>query len=57
MEARRERAELVVRDLRTLLGLADRLVPALRLGRAFALAWNEAKQREGLIDFDDIEVP
>lgn len=36
-----------------LLALADRLVPALRLGRAFALAWDEAKQREGLIDFDD----
>ena len=38
---------------RALLDLADRLVPALRLGRAFALAWDEAKQREGLIDFDD----
>jgi ATP-dependent helicase/nuclease subunit A len=36
-----------------LLALADRLVPALRLGRAFALAWDEAKLREGLIDFDD----
>ena len=35
------------------LELADRLVPALRLGRAFALAWDAAKQREGLIDFDD----
>lgn len=40
-------------DSRNLLALADRLVPALRLGRAFALAWDEAKQREGLIDFDD----
>ena len=40
-------------DLRILLDLADRLVPALRLGRAFALAWEEAKAREGLIDFDD----
>lgn len=38
---------------RALLDLADRLVPALRLGRAFALAWDEAKNREGLIDFDD----
>ena len=37
----------------TLLALAEWLVPALRLGRAFALAWDEAKQREGLIDFDD----
>ena len=36
-----------------LLALVDRLVPALRLGRAFALAWDEAKKREGLIDFDD----
>lgn len=41
------------RAARALLALADRLVPALRLGRAFALAWDEAKQREGLIDFDD----
>jgi ATP-dependent helicase/nuclease subunit A len=42
-----------IRATRGLLTLADRLVPALRLGRAFALAWDEAKQREGLIDFDD----
>ncbi len=44
---------LRVREMRSLLALADRLVPAFRLGRAFALAWDEAKQREGLIDFDD----
>ena len=44
---------LRIRDLRALLTLADRLVPALRLARAFAIAWEEAKQREGLIDFDD----
>jgi ATP-dependent helicase/nuclease subunit A len=42
-----------IREARALLELAARLVPALRLGRAFALAWDEAKQREGLIDFDD----
>ncbi|MCB2079398.1 MAG: UvrD-helicase domain-containing protein, partial [Novosphingobium sp.] len=42
-----------VNELRTLLSLTDLLVPALRLGRAFALAWDAAKQREGLIDFDD----
>lgn len=42
-----------IRTTRALLDLADRLVPALRLGRAFAIAWDEAKQREGLIDFDD----
>lgn len=46
-------SSLKVRTLRGLLALADRLVPALTLGRAFALAWDEAKQREGLIDFDD----
>jgi ATP-dependent helicase/nuclease subunit A len=40
-------------ELAALLDLADRLVPALRLGRAFALAWEDAKAREGLIDFDD----
>lgn len=38
---------------KALLELADRLVPALRLGRAFALEWDAAKNREGLIDFDD----
>ncbi|VWX51262.1 double-strand break repair helicase AddA [Novosphingobium sp. 9U] len=36
-----------------MLDLAHRLLPALRLGRAFALAWEDAKRREGLIDFDD----
>ncbi len=44
---------VAVTELRALLALADRLVPALRLGRAFALAWEDAKAREGLIDFDD----
>ena len=42
-----------VRNRRSLLDLAERLAPALTLGRAFALAWDEAKAREGLIDFDD----
>ena len=42
-----------MRDLAGLLALAEWLVPALRLGRAFALKWDEAKRREGLIDFDD----
>ncbi|WP_284125192.1 double-strand break repair helicase AddA [Parerythrobacter aestuarii] len=36
-----------------LLSLADRLTPALTLGRKFALAWDERKKRAGLIDFDD----
>ena len=44
---------LHIRDQRTLLALAAWLAPALELGRAFALAWDEAKAREGLIDFDD----
>ncbi|SFG30741.1 DNA helicase/exodeoxyribonuclease V, subunit A [Novosphingobium sp. CF614] len=42
-----------IRAAAALLTLAERLIPALRLGRAFALAWDAAKQREGLIDFDD----
>jgi ATP-dependent helicase/nuclease subunit A len=46
-------AMIAVRERRGLLGLAERLVPALTLGRAFALAWDEAKTREGLVDFDD----
>ena len=36
-----------------LMALAEWLAPALELGRTFALAWDEAKAREGLIDFDD----
>ncbi|MDE1917389.1 MAG: double-strand break repair helicase AddA [Sphingomonadales bacterium] len=42
-----------VREMATLLALAQWLTPALTLGRAYALAWDEAKAREGLIDFDD----
>ena len=44
---------LAIRERRALLELADFLTPALTLGRAFAFAWDEAKAREGLIDFDD----
>jgi ATP-dependent helicase/nuclease subunit A len=44
---------LRVRERRSLLALAQWLTPALELGRKFALAWDEAKQRAGLIDFDD----
>ena len=40
-------------ELRGLIALADYMEPALLLGRRFALAWEEAKQREGFIDFDD----
>jgi ATP-dependent helicase/nuclease subunit A len=39
---------------RALLGLAELLTPALSVGRKFALAWDEAKQRNGLVDFDDL---
>jgi ATP-dependent helicase/nuclease subunit A len=42
-----------VRAQVALLSLAEWLTPALSLGRTFALAWETAKEREGLIDFDD----
>ncbi len=42
-----------VRDHRALLELAAFLIPALELGRKFSLAWDQAKARAGLIDFDD----
>ncbi|MFC4295352.1 double-strand break repair helicase AddA [Novosphingobium tardum] len=42
-----------VQERRALFALADLMEPALALGRAFALAWDEAKSREGFIDFDD----
>ena len=35
------------------LDLAELLDTALSVGRRFALAWDEAKAREGFIDFDD----
>ncbi len=44
---------LKLRELRAMLDLAEWLTPALELGRQFALAWAEAKSREGFIDFDD----
>lgn len=43
-----------VSDKAILLALADFLTPALEVGRKFALAWDAAKQREGLVDFDDL---
>ena len=46
-------AMAAIRAARNLLALAGWLTPALSLGRAYALAWDEAKAREGLIDFDD----
>ena len=42
-----------VSERRRLLELLEEIGPALELGREFALAWDEAKRREGLIDFDD----
>ena len=46
-------ASLAVRERQVLLALAEWLTPALELGRKFALAWDDAKGRAGLIDFDD----
>ena len=43
----------IIRERRSLIALAGWLAPALTLGRQFALAWDAAKTREGLIDFDD----
>jgi len=43
----------VVHEAQTLMELADYLTPVLTLGHAFARAWEVAKTREGLIDFDD----
>ncbi len=37
-----------------LLDLVDFITPALTIGRRYALAWDEAKRREGLVDFDDL---
>lgn len=42
-----------VRERQALVQLAATLDPALSLGRRFAIAWDEAKAREGFIDFDD----
>ena len=46
-------SSLAVRERRALLDLADFLTPALEVGRKFAFAWEDAKARAGLIDFDD----
>ncbi len=44
---------MAVREQQMLLQLVDLLGPALLVGRRFALRWEEAKTREGFIDFDD----
>ncbi|RJY08640.1 double-strand break repair helicase AddA [Aurantiacibacter aquimixticola] len=43
-----------VADQAALLALVDIITPALEIGRKFAIAWDEAKKREGLVDFDDL---
>ena len=45
---------VAVSERRKLLDLAQFLAPQLEAGRAFALEWQEAKAREGLVDFDDL---
>ena len=52
-----ERARVALEDLArqaTLLELVDLITPSLQVGRRFALAWEDAKAREGLVDFDDL---
>ncbi|MBX7531892.1 double-strand break repair helicase AddA [Qipengyuania sp. 1XM1-15A] len=43
-----------VAERAALLELAAFLAPQLEAGRAFAKRWEEAKAREGLVDFDDL---
>ncbi|MEM9501916.1 MAG: double-strand break repair helicase AddA [Pseudomonadota bacterium] len=47
-------AMALLAERRALIDLAELLTPALELGRSFALRWEEAKRREGLLDFDDL---
>jgi len=47
-------AVAMVAERRALLGLATFLTSALEMGRTFAKAWEAAKAREGLLDFDDL---
>ena len=47
-------AVALVEERQGLLSLAQLLTAALEIGRAFALRWQEAKRREGLLDFDDL---
>ncbi|MFZ1743357.1 MAG: UvrD-helicase domain-containing protein, partial [Pontixanthobacter sp.] len=54
VDAERLLASIVrVQDTKTLVNLVDIFTPSLELGRKFALLWDEAKAREGYIDFDD----
>lgn len=47
-------AILQVEERQGLLALAEFLTAAFEIGRAFALRWEAAKRREGLLDFDDL---
>lgn len=42
------------REREALLELAEFLTPALEMGRAFYVRWDDVKRREGLLDFDDL---
>ena len=44
----------VIETQLALLNMVDLVTPALEVGRKFAIAWEEAKQREGKVDFDDL---
>ncbi len=52
--ARVSEALAAIRDQQRLIELADFLGPQLEAGRLFALKWEEAKARAGLVDFDDL---
>jgi len=43
-----------IREQAMLLDLVDLITPALEVGRKFAIAWDDAKSREGFVDFDDL---
>lgn len=43
-----------IRERSVLVALANFLALQLEVGRKFALAWEDAKAREGLVDFDDL---
>ena len=44
----------VIAAKKALFDLVDLVTPALEIGWQYALAWEEAKQREGRIEFDDL---
>jgi len=46
-------AYAAIAEFATLLNLSEWFAQALAIGRSFALRWDEAKTREGFIDFDD----